>query len=57
MNKNRIFDIKEINDKGDHIIFIKATLDFNIGKKNFEDYLMLKIINKDNDKSIKKDYS
>ena len=43
MNNNTIIDIKEINDKGVHIIVIKTYIDFKIGKKKSRDYFMLKI--------------
>jgi len=56
MNNNRIIDIKEINDKDDHIIAIKTILDFKISKKEISRLSYVKNINNENDKNIKKDY-
>ena len=57
MNNNSIIDIKEINDKGDHIIAINTTLDLEIGQKEISRLSYVKNINNENDSSIKKDYS
>ena len=57
MNYNDIKDIKEINDKGDHIIVLETTLDFEIGKKEILRLSYIKNINNENDKIIKNDYS
>ena len=57
MNNNDIKDIKEINDKGDHIIVLKTTLDFEFAEKKIIRLSYIKNTNNENDKIIKKDYS
>ena len=54
-----IFDIKEINEKGDHILVTNSLLDFNFkdGVKKISNIYHIKDKNNENNKNIKKVYS
>ena len=54
-----IFDIKEINKKGDHILVTNSLVSFNFkgGLKKISNIYHIKNRNNENNKNIKKDYS
>ena len=52
MNNNTIIDIKEINDKGEHIIAIKGNIDLEFVTKKFSRLSYVKNINNENDTNI-----
>jgi len=58
-NNKKIIDIREINEKGDHILLTNSYLNFNFknGEKKISKLYYIKNINKKNNKNIKKDYS